>query len=209
MRHRQAQVHPRPRPSPAHPLSRRQRVPRPRGGGNSRYRVPKGASLYGVEMTYCACEMIASGIPCGPPRQPFTLAQEYLLELCMKPDCTERNRTSIAVVAGVIDELRVDADVKWLCKRNIIICFDNFLGTWMGQLPVADEDTKTTGVEEPLMSAADAIDDSGNTNRVVVAAPRVSLDRGARRNRPVDVGEFVWLKAAIRKSALDERGNRF
>src|SRR5262249_23939911 len=65
------------------------------------------------------------------------------------------------------------------------------------QLSIADEDAQAAGVEKLLVNAADAVDDTGDTNSIVRPAPVLAVDRDAARHRSVDVGKVPRLDVGV------------
>ena len=106
--------------------------------------------------------MIASGASSYPAREPFTLAQSGKSKLGVKSDCSDRHWAAIAVVARVIDELGIDAAVKHLCKRNIIISFENLLWPRMRQAAVTNENSEPAEGEIALVSRRNVVGEGSN-----------------------------------------------
>src|SRR5262249_17776733 len=115
--------------------------------------------------------------------------QNFGLEPGMEASGERIHRTAVPVVGGVRDELVVEADAHLGCKRVAVISLEDFLEPGIGQLSVADEDAQAASIEKRLVHAADAVDDTGDSNGIVRPAPVLAVDRDAARDRSVDVGK--------------------
>src|SRR5262245_55407028 len=58
------------------------------------------------------------------------------------------------------------------------------------------------------MNAADAVDDTRDTNGIVRPAPVLAVDRDAARDRPVDVGKVPRLDVAVGPARAGEHPDR-
>src|SRR6266576_4389944 len=67
----------------------------------------------------------------------------------------------------------------------------------MRQLPIADQDAKTTGREICARNSRDAIDGNSKSNTVIGAVPLISFQQETYRRGPIDVGELVRFLAAV------------
>src|SRR6266513_2275796 len=67
----------------------------------------------------------------------------------------------------------------------------------MRQLPIADQDAKTTGREICARSSRDAINGNSKSNTVIGAVPLISFQQETYRRGPIDVGKFVRFFAAV------------
>src|SRR2546423_11960897 len=65
------------------------------------------------------------------------------------------------------------------------------------QLPIADQDAKTTGREICARSSRDAIDGDSKSNTIIGEVPLISFQRETYRRGPIDVGKFVRFLAAV------------
>ena len=97
--------------------------------------------------------------------------QNFALELGMEASGERIHRTAVPVVGGVGDELVVEADARVRRKRVAVISLEDFFEPGIRQLPIADEDAQAAGVEKRLVNAADAVDDTRDTNGIVRPAP--------------------------------------
>jgi hypothetical protein len=86
---------------------------------------------------------------------------ESCLELNMRPNAEHRDRPTIAVVGGVVDELIVGGDVHGAEDGDAVLHFKNLLGPGVRQLAVSDNPPKTTGGKIKLALARDAIGGAG------------------------------------------------
>src|SRR5882724_10491486 len=111
--------------------------------------------------------------------------------------------TSVAVVGGIDDQLIAQRHPRKQHRKTIIGLQDSF-GAVIRQLSVADENSKAAGIEKRLVLLGNAVDDAGETKRIVVASPFLSGNRETSDDGPVDVGEFVGLFIAIRDSGAGE-----
>src|SRR5229473_1432965 len=92
------------------------------------------------------------------------------LVLRMHAETEHRNRAPVAVVCGIYDELIVQRDPRskhW----KAVIRLEYFLVAGIRQLSVADQNSQSAGVEKRLVHAGNAVDDTGNAERVVVTPP--------------------------------------
>src|SRR5882757_1720631 len=101
-----------------------------------------------------------------------------------------RNRAAVAVVGRIYNELIVQRDLRGK-HRKTIIGLDDLFAARIWQLAIADQDAESAGIEKRLVHAGNAVDHSGNSEGVVVAAPLLSRHRQASGNGAVDVGEFI------------------
>ena len=122
----------------------------------------------------------------------------------MKPPGENIYRAAIGVVGRVDDELIVDSNPRRGGKRVAVIRLDDLLEAGMRQLPVADEDAQSAGIEKGLMHAGNAVDDAGKADRIVRPAPLLAVERNAAGNGAVDIGEFVRLDVAVGPAGADE-----
>src|ERR1700681_536816 len=65
------------------------------------------------------------------------------------------------------------------------------------QLPIADQDAKTSRREIGARSSGDAIDGNSQSNTIVGAVPLIPLQQEACRRGPIDVGKFVRFLASV------------
>ena len=65
----------------------------------------------------------------------------------------DRHRAAVAVVGGVVHVLIVQAEVRGLGQRQVVIGLENRLRPRMRQLAVADQDAGPAGVEVGFVSA--------------------------------------------------------
>src|SRR5438105_11530528 len=65
------------------------------------------------------------------------------------------------------------------------------------QLPIADQDAKTTGREICARSRRDDIDGNSKSNPIVGAVPLIPFQQETYRRGPIDVGKFVSFLAAV------------
>src|SRR5919204_4839127 len=130
------------------------------------------------------------------------------LELSVET-CGERvHRTAVGVVGGVGDELVIEGDAHVGGKRVAVISFEDLLEPGIRQLSVADEDAQAAGVQKRLVNAADAVDNTGDTDGIVRPAPVLAIDRNAARDRPVDIGKVPRLDVAVGPAGAGEYADR-
>jgi len=89
------------------------------------------------------------------------------------------HRTAVGVVAGIADKLVVQGKSRRRRQRIAVVSLKNFLQTIVGQLPVADENAETSGIQKRDMDAGDAVDDAGDADGIVRPAPRLAGQRNA------------------------------
>jgi hypothetical protein len=93
------------------------------------------------------------------------------LELPVRPGGEDVHRATVGVVAGIGDELIIEAQLDRRIQRIAVIRLENLLQAVVRQLSVADEDAEPAGVEEGDVGAGDSVDDPGNADGVVGPAP--------------------------------------
>src|SRR5437588_11062324 len=95
-------------------------------------------------------------------RRPYHLAAEPTSKLRAQPRADHGDRTAIAVVGRVDDELVVDREPPGK-QRQAVIGLDDLFRARMRQLAVAHDNAEAAGVEECLMHARNAVDNSGQS----------------------------------------------
>src|SRR6516164_3639874 len=93
------------------------------------------------------------------------------LELPMHTASENIHRPAIGIVGRIAEELVVESEAGLGRHRIALIGLENPFRAVVGQLPVTDQDTKTTGIEERDVVVADAVDHAGNANDVVRPTP--------------------------------------
>src|SRR6516164_7044978 len=93
------------------------------------------------------------------------------LELPMHAASENIHRPAIGIVGRIAEELVVESEAGRGRHRIAVIGLENPFRAVVGQLPVTDQDTKTTGIEERDVVVADAVDHAGNANDVVRPTP--------------------------------------
>ena len=88
-------------------------------------------------------------------------------------------RPAIGVVSGVDDELIVEGKPRRGSEGVTVIGLDDLLKAGIRQLSVADDDTQSSGIQKGLVHAGNAVDDTGNADRIVGPAPLSAGDRDA------------------------------
>ncbi len=92
------------------------------------------------------------------------------LKLRVQPGRDHRDRSAIPVVGGVDDELIVEGQLPGI-DRYLVIGLKDLLGARMRQHAVADQSGQAARREVGLMLLRDHVDDTGDPDRVVRAAP--------------------------------------
>src|SRR5258707_13836938 len=121
------------------------------------------------------------------------------LVLRMQAYAEHRNGTAVAIVGRIDDELIVERDPRSK-HRKAIIGLEDFFVAGMRQHAVANQDSKSAGVEKRLVHVGDAVDDAGNAEHVVIPPPLLSRYRQAGGHGAVDIREFIGFFVAIRES---------
>src|SRR6185503_7780039 len=123
-----------------------------------------------------------------PPHARGRLCQKTLLahpwsvaalELPVRTASKDVRRAAVCVVARIAQKLIIETQPRGGRDGVAVIGLENRLGPIVGQLPVADQDAEAAGVEERDVSVADTVDDAGNPDRIIGAAPGFSIDRNA------------------------------
>src|SRR5215469_10756942 len=115
------------------------------------------------------------------------------LKLPMNPPGKKIDRTAIGIVAGIADELIVEAQFRRRRQRIAVIGFDDLLQAGMRQLSVANEDAQASSIEKRLMDAGNPVEDASNPNSIVGPAPLLARNRNAKLECAVDIGEVPML----------------
>src|ERR1700732_477241 len=100
--------------------------------------------------------------------EPVPPSLEHASVLRVHPQTEHGDGAAVAIVGGVDDELIVQCDPRSQHRKTVVSLEDPF-GTGIGQLSVANQNSEASGIEERLVHFGDAVDDSGNTERVVGA----------------------------------------
>ena len=100
--------------------------------------------------------------------------QVNVLELGVQPRRDDRDRTAVAVVSGIDDELIIEGDAPE-GHRETVIGLKDLLGAWMQKLAVADQDAETSVIEKRLVVLRSLVDDAGNPPSIVGSSPLLSL----------------------------------
>src|SRR6185312_11068582 len=98
------------------------------------------------------------------------------LKLGMEPDCTNRNRSAVAVVSGVNDELIVEHDppgVNW----KLVIGLDYLLQSRVWQLTITNENAQPSLIEKFGMDGGNCVRDGGKSNCIVRPSPPLASER--------------------------------
>jgi hypothetical protein len=109
----------------------------------------------------------------------------------------DRDRTTVLVVRGVVDELVVERRAP---RQNweTVIGLDYLLDAWMWQLAVTHQDAEASGVEESLMLPRDTADHASDANRIIWPAPSLARQDKAGGQSFIDIGELVGFEPAVR-----------
>jgi hypothetical protein len=92
------------------------------------------------------------------------------------------DRSTVPVVAGVIDKLVVERKSRRLCQRVAVISLDILLEAIVGQLPIPYQDAESARVEERDVVFPDAVGDAGAfRSSVWSSASRRLVRRGLGR----------------------------
>ena len=89
----------------------------------------------------------------------------------MDPSGKHIRRPAVGVVGGVVDKLVVGGQPCRGSERIAVIGLDDLLGSRMRQHAVAYQNAQTSIIEELLMHFGNAVDHTGNADRVVRPAP--------------------------------------
>ena len=88
-----------------------------------------------------------------------------------------------SIVGRIDDELIIDGKAGRGGERVALISLDDLLKSRVRQLPVSNEDTQSSGIQESLVHAGDSVDDAGNSDGVVPAVPKVCRRQRLRQQR--------------------------
>jgi hypothetical protein len=75
----------------------------------------------------------------------------------------------------------------------------------MRQLPVAHDDAKASSVEKGDMSGGNAVDDTGDTERIVLPVPQFAAEREPCFGGTVNIGIIPTLDLAVGPTGATER----
>jgi len=100
-------------------------------------------------------------------------------ECGVKPPGKNVHRPAVGVVSGVGDELIVEADFRRGGNRVAVVSLDDLLQPGMRQLAVAHDDAQAAGIEIRYVGVRNAVDDTGNSYRVIRPAPLLAVDGNA------------------------------
>ena len=118
----------------------------------------------------------------------------------MQPRPEHGNRAAVAVVGGIGDELIVERDPPER-NRESVIGLDDLFGAGMRQLPSPTRMPSPPSLKNASCIGRNAVDDAGQSERVVRPSPLLAFQRQAGRDGAVDVGEFVGFDIAVRYPA--------
>jgi hypothetical protein len=85
----------------------------------------------------------------------------------VKPPAKHIDRPAVGIVGRVRDKLIANGEVRRGGQAVAVICLENLLESGMRQLSVANEDAQTSGVEERLVDAGNAVDGAGDADGIV------------------------------------------
>src|SRR5262249_7674612 len=114
-----------------------------------------------------------------------------------------RDRAAICVVGWVDDELVIEGHSPSE-QREAVIGLDDLFMAGVRQNAVADQDAKTTSIEEGLVHPRNPVDDSGKSEGVVRLSPSLASKGKSSRNAVVDIGVIIGLDIAIGHAGAGE-----
>src|SRR5579862_329662 len=117
-----------------------------------------------------------------------------------------RSRAAILVVSGVDDKLVIERQLKER-HRQLVIGLEDLLESGMGQHAVADQNAKAAVVEISLVHTRNAVDYTGQPNRIVGPSPQLSVQREPCGNCAIDVGKLIRLDIAVGETGAHERAD--
>jgi hypothetical protein len=100
----------------------------------------------------------------------FREAMANCLILRMYPETEHGGGAAVAIVAGIDDQLIVQRDPRSKHRKTVVGLEDPF-GAGIGQLSVADQNSKAASIKKCLVHFGNAVDDAGDTECVVIASP--------------------------------------
>src|SRR4029077_9819198 len=106
-------------------------------------------------------------------------------ELSMQPKAQHRDRTTDAVVGGIVEKLIAHGDAPG-GDGEAVVGLDDLLETRVRQPSVSDQDTETACVQKRLVASRDTVEDPGNTDGVVRTLPQPADELGPGRHRSID-----------------------
>ena len=118
------------------------------------------------------------------------------LKLCVHAHREHGHRAAVAVVRRVGDPLVVEAHVREVQHRERIVRLDDLFSPRVRQAAIAHEQAQTTGVQIALAIGGYAVENAGDAQRVVAAAPARAGKRQSAAERAVDIREFVGFDVA-------------
>src|ERR1700686_4156777 len=93
--------------------------------------------------------------------------------------------------------LIVEGEVHAGGDGDAVVGLEDCLEPGFRQLSVADEDAEPAGGEVGARILRYVVDDAGDAEGVVRAAPALALDGQTRGDRPIDLGELVSFLVAV------------
>lgn len=98
------------------------------------------------------------------------------LVLRMHAKTEHRNWASVAIVRWICDELIVQRNLRGKYRKTII-SLEYFFAARIWQLAIANQDSKSAGIEKRLVHAGNPVDDTGYAERIVIPPPLLSGNR--------------------------------
>src|SRR5438105_4329850 len=98
----------------------------------------------------------------------------------MHPHSPDGDRTTVAVVSGVIDDLKIGGNEDVVVDFDEIISFADFFRGVMGETSVADQEPVTAGGKIGAMVFGQLVDGDRDARDVVGAAPPVPFESQAQ-----------------------------
>src|SRR5258708_24588347 len=121
------------------------------------------------------------------------------LVLGMQAYTEHRNRAAVAIVGWVDDQLIVERDPRSK-HRKAIIGLEDFFVAGMRQHAVANQDSKSAGVEKRLVPVGDAVHYACNPQHTSIPPPLLSPYPQSSAPHPIHLDTFIGFFVAIRES---------
>src|SRR6476619_6394682 len=127
-------------------------------------------------------------------------------EFAVQPAREDVDRSAVGIVGGIGDELIVGGQRQLLVERVCVIGFEDSLAPVV-ELAVSDQNAEPAGGDEIAMVSRQRVDGAADPDHVVGPAPFGALERKAKRERGIDIGERHDLGLAVVPAPPPEQYN--